>query len=85
MMPEQPQDPRLGSVIAGYRIDSRIGRGGMGVVYVAEHKTLRRQAALKIIVPDLAENPDFAVDPYYNRLGVTHCPGGFLRRSIADR
>jgi cephalosporin hydroxylase len=33
----------------------------------------------------LAENPDFAVDPYYNRLGVTHCPGGFLRRSIADR
>jgi serine/threonine-protein kinase len=59
MMPEQPPDPRLGTVVAGYRIDSRIGRGGMGVVYVAEHKTLRRQAALKIIVPDLAENPDF--------------------------
>ena len=59
MMPEQPPDPRLGTVVAGYRIDSRIGRGGMGVVYVAEHQTLRRQAALKIIVPDLAENPDF--------------------------
>jgi cephalosporin hydroxylase len=33
----------------------------------------------------LAENPDFEVDPYYNRLGVTHCPGGFLRRSMTDR
>jgi serine/threonine protein kinase len=59
MMPDQPPDPRLGSVVAGYRIDSRIGRGGMGVVYLAEHQTLRRQAALKIIVPELAENPDF--------------------------
>jgi serine/threonine-protein kinase len=59
MMPDQPPDPRLGSVVAGYRIDSRIGRGGMGVVYRAEHQTLRRQAALKIIAPELAENPDF--------------------------
>ena len=58
-MPDQPPDPRLGTVVAGYKIDRRIGRGGMGVVYLAEHQTLRRQAALKIIVPDLAENPDF--------------------------
>ena len=58
-MPEQPPDPRLGSVVAGYRIESRIGRGGMGVVYLAEHQTLRRQAALKIIAPELAENSDF--------------------------
>jgi serine/threonine-protein kinase len=59
MMPDQPPDPRLGSVVAGYRIESRIGRGGMGVVYVAEHQTLRRQAALKIIAPELAESGDF--------------------------
>lgn len=32
----------------------------------------------------LAENNDFEVDPYYNRLKVTHCPGGFLRR-VAKR
>ena len=31
----------------------------MGVVYLAEHMTLRRQAALKIIVPDLAEDSSF--------------------------
>lgn len=28
----------------------------------------------------LGENSDFEIDPYYNRLMVTHCPGGFLRR-----
>ncbi len=59
MMPDQPQDPHSGDVVAGYRIESRIGRGGMGVVFLAEHQTLRRRAALKIIAPDLAENTDF--------------------------
>src|SRR4051812_40683066 len=59
MMPDQPQDPRPGDVVAGYRIESRIGRGGMGVVHLAEHQTLRRRAALKIIAPDLADDSDF--------------------------
>ena len=31
----------------------------MGVVFLAEHQTLRRRAALKIIAPDLAEDSDF--------------------------
>ncbi len=59
MMPDQRSDPRPGDVVAGYRIESRIGRGGMGVVYLAEHQTLRRRAALKIIAPDLADDSDF--------------------------
>jgi len=59
MMPDPPQDPRPGDVIAGYRVESRIGRGGMGVVHLAEHQTLRRRAALKIIAPELAEDSDF--------------------------
>ncbi len=45
--------------MAGYRVESRIGRGGMGVVFLAEHQTLRRRAALKIIAPDLADDSDF--------------------------
>jgi cephalosporin hydroxylase len=28
----------------------------------------------------LAKHEEFEVDPYYNRLGVTYCPDGFLRR-----
>jgi serine/threonine-protein kinase len=59
MMPDQPPDPRLGTEIAGYRIERRIGRGGMGVVYLAEHLTLRRRAAFKLIVPELAESEGF--------------------------
>jgi serine/threonine protein kinase len=32
----------VGSEIAGYRIESVIGRGGMGVVYLADHLRLKR-------------------------------------------
>ena len=32
----------------------------------------------------LAAHEDFEADPYYNRLGVTYCPGGFLRRKSAE-
>lgn len=30
----------------------------------------------------LAGHPEFEADPYYNRLGATYCPGGFLRRRL---
>jgi serine/threonine protein kinase len=59
MMAEANDDPRVGTVIAGYRIEDRIGRGGMGVVYRAEHLNLQRRAAIKIIAPDLAESEGF--------------------------
>ena len=32
---ETVSDPRIGSVIAGHRIERLVGRGGMGVVYEA--------------------------------------------------
>src|SRR5918997_5962202 len=58
-MADKTDDPRIGKVIAGYRIEERVGRGGMGVVYRAEHLNLRRRAAIKIIAPDLAESDGF--------------------------
>ncbi|HEX8102392.1 MAG TPA: serine/threonine-protein kinase [Solirubrobacteraceae bacterium] len=58
-MPEAPADPRVGSTVAGYRIGARIGRGGMGVVYRAEHLQLGRPAALKIVAPELAGDREF--------------------------
>ena len=58
-MADRTDDPRIGQVIAGYRIEERVGRGGMGVVYRAEHLNLRRRAAIKIIAPDLAESDGF--------------------------
>ena len=59
IMADATDDRRIGTVIAGYRIESRIGRGGMGVVYRAHHLNLDREAALKVIAPDLAESSGF--------------------------
>jgi serine/threonine protein kinase len=49
----------LGAVLAGtpYRPLSRLGRGGMGDVYVVEHHGLRRQFVLKVLRARLAHDP----------------------------
>jgi len=52
-------DLPAGEVFSGYRIDGVAGQGGMGVVYRATQVALRRPVALKQIVPELADDPDF--------------------------
>jgi serine/threonine protein kinase len=42
-----------GKTLAGYRILQKIGQGGMGVVYGAEHLGLKKKVALKILFPHL--------------------------------
>jgi serine/threonine protein kinase len=51
--------PRIGAEFAGYRLESLVQRGGMAVVYLAEHDRLRRRVALKILAGDLAEDDRF--------------------------
>jgi DNA-binding beta-propeller fold protein YncE len=46
-----------GSEFAGHRIDEVIGRGGMGVVYRARHIALGRVVAIKVIAPELLDDP----------------------------
>lgn len=50
------RDERIGTQVAGYRVQSLLGRGGMGVVYEAEHVTLQRPAALKLLSGELARD-----------------------------
>jgi serine/threonine protein kinase len=52
-------DQQVGTEISGYRIESLIGRGGMGVVYLAEDIHLKRKVALKVLAPELAQDEKF--------------------------
>jgi serine/threonine-protein kinase len=54
-------DPFIGSVVGErYRIVSRIGVGGMGAVYRAEHTNMRRDFAIKVLLPELGGKDEFA-------------------------
>src|SRR5438876_3144444 len=48
-------DGRIDSEVAGYRIVELLGRGGMSVVYRAEHVRLGRPAALKLLAATLGQ------------------------------
>lgn len=43
-----------------------------------------RDNPLTAVSEFLADHPEFEVDDYYNRLLVTYCPGGFLRRKAPE-
>ena len=51
--------PGVGETFGGYTIESLLGRGGMGTVYLATHKRLGRKVALKVLSPELARGEDF--------------------------
>ena len=58
VIPEIP-DPYVGTVLCErYRIQHKIGAGGMGAVYLAEHIVIERKVAIKILSQDFATKAD---------------------------
>ena len=58
-MSERGLVPGVGETFGGYAIESLLGRGGMGAVYLATHARLARKVALKVIAPELAHDEGF--------------------------
>jgi outer membrane protein assembly factor BamB/predicted Ser/Thr protein kinase len=52
-------DERIGTEVAGYRIESVLGQGGMGTVYVAEQSSPTRKVVLKLLRPELSTDHAF--------------------------
>lgn len=52
-------DTLIGKKLATYRLDSVIGKGGMGCVYYGRDLNLNREVAVKILHPGLAIDPEY--------------------------
>jgi serine/threonine protein kinase len=52
-------DQLIGSKVGSYILRKRLGVGGMGSVFLAEHPEIGRRAAVKILAPRLGSSPDF--------------------------
>ncbi len=60
--PPAADDPLIGTVVSDrYRIIRKVGEGGMGAVYQAEHALIEKRVALKILFQDLTRRPDLVM------------------------
>jgi serine/threonine protein kinase len=60
--PPASDDPLIGTVVSDrYRIIRKVGEGGMGAVYQAEHALIEKRVALKVLFQDLTRRPDLVM------------------------
>ena len=57
----QTTDPKLGMLIGNYRLLEKLGEGGMGTVYRAEHPGLGRFAAVKLLRAEYAQDTEIVL------------------------
>jgi serine/threonine protein kinase len=70
----------IDTVIGSYKIVKKLGEGGMGVVYLAEHSLLGRKAAIKVLLPELSSRQDI-VNRFFNeaRAATAIADGGIVQ------
>ena len=61
---EKKADPLVGQTIDRYHIVAKLGEGGMGAVYKAQHVTLKRYSALKVLPADQVKTMPDAVQGF---------------------
>jgi serine/threonine protein kinase len=52
------RDPVIGTHVSGYVVKGRLGAGGMGIVYEGEQPVIGKRVAIKVLRPEVADNPD---------------------------
>jgi len=55
-----PSDLPAGTMIGEYRVEGKLGEGGMGVVYAARHPLIGKRAAIKVISRELCASAEAA-------------------------
>ncbi len=54
----KPKDALIGTTVSGYIVKGKIGSGGMGIVYEGEQPVIGKRVAIKVLRPEIAENPE---------------------------
>jgi len=55
----------IGQTVGNYLVKQRLGEGGMGAVYLAEHPTIGKKVALKVLHAEFATNTE-VVERFFN-------------------
>jgi serine/threonine-protein kinase len=56
----QPADALIGQTVGNYLVTQKLGEGGMGSVYLAEHPSIGKKVALKVLHAEFSNNEEVA-------------------------
>jgi serine/threonine protein kinase len=76
-----PPEGRIGQEIGPYKLSEKIGAGGMGIAYRAQHTATGHPAVVKLIHPNLAATDTKATERFHNEIKFL---GGFSHVGIAQ-